>query len=125
MHKRRFGTGTASRFQEVQRSARVGIEIVKRDGCCPIVRWLGSRMYDRIRLYLRYQPQNAFPITNVDVVMTVVFDFGAQTLQRPAGITLRSKENCALIIIYTENSKAIAGQMYTHFRPDQTARTGY
>lgn len=122
--KRRFRTGAASGFEQIQGPDGVGVEIVKRNRGRAIVRWLGSGMDNRIWLNFGHEVQNALPVADVEIVMRVVGDVRSEAVQRPTGIAFRSEKDRPLVVVDAEDAEAVSREVQANFRADQPARAG-
>src|SRR5581483_8407394 len=73
----RFRAGAARRFEQVQGSACIGIEIVERGGGCAIMRRLRGGVDNGIRLYVGHQAENRFAVADVDGIVLVAANLAA------------------------------------------------
>ena len=118
--KRCIRAGLARRFEHVQRADGVGVEVVERNGGRAVVARLGGGMDDGIGADLLDQLQNAGPVTDVDFVMDEAGQVGLQALLVPTGITLRTEEHGALVVVNAMDLPAEAGEVQADFRAYQS-----
>ena len=86
---------------------------------------LCRRVYNSIRFNIDDQVKYALPVTNVQFVMHITCDGFLQPLLVPSGVTTRSKEYSALIVIYSMYFPTEMMKVNTDFRSNQTRCTGY
>jgi hypothetical protein len=87
------------------------------------MRRLRRGVHDRCRSNGFNQSQNAVAIANIDLVMFVVGDLAAQTFERPGSVSIRAKENRALIIVDTNDRISSVVKMNANLRTDQSTRS--
>ncbi len=63
-------------------------------------------MHNNRRPFALDQTKHAFPVANIDFVILVPRDGLFQSPQRPGGITFRTKEHGALIVVDTKHRVA-------------------
>jgi hypothetical protein len=83
------------------------------------MRWLGSSVHDNRRPKLSNKIDNALPIPYVELMVLKAGKLPLKAVLIPPGVTLRSKENCALVVVNTVNFVADPGKICAYFTPDQ------
>jgi hypothetical protein len=82
------------------------------------MRRLRSRVHNRCWPNSFDEPQDSVAISNINFVVLVAGNLATQTLQRPRGVAIRSKENCPLIVVHTNNRVSRLAKMNTNFGTD-------
>ena len=79
------------------------------------MRRLGSTMDNRRGSQLFDQPEHACSISNIEFVMNEPGKFSRQTSQVETGVTLRTKDHRALIVVYAVNFNALPRKVHARF----------
>src|SRR5262249_35216 len=79
-------------LQEIQRTDSIRLEIIERNLCSQIVRWLGSSMNDQLRPQFTNKSVNSVPVADIEfMVPKTRYSVGDSALV-PSSITLRTEE---------------------------------
>ena len=113
---------SARRFEQVERAARVHVEIVERARCCQIVARLGCRVDDHVRLDLLDQRQYTCPVADVQLEMREVLAGRLQALLISARIAFFAEEIAPHVIVDAEDLPAERVKIGDDFRPNQAVR---
>jgi len=114
-------SGQKRRLEQVKRSQRVHFEVEKRNRRGAIVRWLGSRMDDQVRLQFLHQRQHGRAVADVDCRVAVVRNLGLQLPKYPACIALGTEENRPMVAVDSGDGKTPSGEPACHLRTYQAA----
>ena len=124
VNERRLRCMGAAGFQEVESANRVGVEIIKRNGCGPIVRRLRRRVHDKARPQFLHQLAEAGAVADIQFVVVKVGHGSLQPLLVPARVGLRPEENRSLVVIQPMDLEPPCREKNTNLRTDQPIGTG-
>src|SRR5579864_8409737 len=124
VNERGFRTRSPGRFQHMQGSQSVYLEVEERNGSCAVVGWLSCGMDDQIRPQFVDEGEQLIPFPDVQRKMLVARDFAPQPLQYPTGITLRPEKDGAMIAVDSMNLETVAREEARDFGADQSAGSG-
>jgi hypothetical protein len=119
MDERAVRTCSPRRLEQVERSHRIGIEVIKGYCRCPVMRRLRRRVHDRIGLYSLDQSQDAESIPDVELMVLELHDIGLQPPLIPPSTALRSEKNLPLIVVQPMDRPAESRKVGTNFGADQ------
>ena len=94
-----LGAGSAGGLEHVEGADGIGIEVVEGDRSSTVVAGLSGSMDDGVRLHLSNQIEDALAVADIEFVMDKALQVFLEALLVPAGISLRTKEDGALVII--------------------------
>ena len=120
----RFRAGATCGLKKVQRSDRIGIEVVEWDGCCPVVAGLCSRMHDRIGSDFLHEIQHSLPVPDIEFVVGVALDLAGQACLVPSRISLRTEEDRSLVVVHPVNLAPLPGEKKSDFRTNEAGGSG-
>jgi len=109
----------------MERPQGVHFEIEEGNRRRPVVRGLRRRMNDQVRTQLSHEFQHALAVANVDGVVAVSRDFGAQPLEHPTRIAFGPEEDRPVVAVDPRHAESLARKEHRHLRTDQTARAGH
>src|ERR1043165_5321100 len=90
------------RFQKVNSTDRVDIEIHKRNFRCLVVRRLRRAVDDRIKFVVAEKPEYIFTISDVEFRMFEILRGREQPIAIPCGVPRLAKKYTAHIVIYAD-----------------------
>jgi hypothetical protein len=85
------------------------------------VGWLRGAMNDRVEPVRLEELENAFAISDVQLVMRKVLRRSQQTIAIPSRVALLSKKNRPHVVIDTHNLVTVLVEKRNRLRSDQTA----
>ena len=115
----RPGAGATDGFEQVQGADGIGVEVIERDGGGAVVAGLRGGVDDGVGLELGDEIEDALAVADVEFVVVEVFDQLGQALLVPAGVTLRSEENGALVVVEAVDFPTEVGEVETNLRADE------
>src|ERR1022692_2215182 len=83
--------------------------------------WLGSSMHNCIGVYFSNKLQDTFTVSDIYFVMKKIWKPINQPLLIPPRLTLRPKEICPHIIIYSVHAPALICKKTHHFTTNKAA----
>src|SRR5262249_58728453 len=99
VYERGVRTKTAHCLEQVERTGRIDVEIIKRAFCCQVMTRLGRSVYDCIGSELVNPSQYGLPITDVELWMGEVITDRLQPPLVPSSFTLRPEEVGAHVVV--------------------------
>jgi hypothetical protein len=124
--ERRFRRRLPRRFEQIERTDRVRVEIVERNGSSAIVRRLRGGVDDDIRADGLQQGEDARAIADIEFMVNETFELVDQPVLVPTRVALRAEEDRSLIVVHAVDSVSkFAREIDTHFRADEAGGTGY
>jgi hypothetical protein len=94
-----LGEGAAGSLEHIEGADGVRIEVVEWDGGRAVVAGLGGGVDDGVGLDLGNQVEDTLSVADVELVMDEALEIFLEALLIPAGVSLRTKENGALVVI--------------------------
>src|SRR4051794_4756296 len=122
MYEWRFRTRTAGRLEQVERTARVRVEIVEWNRGRYIVRGLGRRVDDHIRPQLSHKPKHSLPVPHVQFMMMEISQLRLQPPLVPPRVARGTEKHGALIVIDAMDFKSSTIKIEANVRSDQSGR---
>lgn len=111
-----FGTGLTRGFEEIECADGVGVKVVEGDARGEVVRGLGGCVYDGVGFYLGQEFADARAVADVYFVVVEVFCEIFQTLLIPARVSLGTKKDGALVVVYAVDDISLFGEIDADFR---------
>ncbi len=118
MNERRLGTSTARCLEQVKRSQGIHLEIEKRDRRGAIMRRLGCRVNDQVRLQFVHEIQDSFAIADIERQVMVVRNLGLPLPEHPACVALGSEEDGSMVAVNSRDAESQPGEPASHLRAD-------
>ena len=117
--ERRLGAGLAGGFKEVQCADGVGVEVVKRNRRCAVMRGLRGGVDDDVGLNFCNEVENTLPVADVEFVVGEAGDEIGEAFLVPARVALGAKKCRALVVVHPVDGAALAGEKNRDFRTDE------
>jgi hypothetical protein len=111
-----------SHFQDIERSCRIDVEIVKGTTGSQIMTGLGRAMHNQIeRTFLLEESGKPFAIPNVELMMRKPSSVLAQPLKIPRRITFRTEKVRPHIVVDADYASGTAVEKRHELGPNQAA----
>jgi len=119
-----LGAGAACGLEHVQCANGIGVEVFEGYRCRPVMAGLGGGVDDGVGPDLSNKVEDTLSVADVELVVDEALEILLEALLIPAGVSLRAKEDRALIVIDSVDlvSKFI-GKVVTNLRADEARRT--
>ena len=117
--ERRLGAGLPCGFEEVQRADGIGVEVVKWNRGCAVVRGLRGGVDDDVGFDFGNEVENALSVANVEFVVGEAGDEISEAFLIPARVALRSKKCRTLVVVHPVDRAALAGKKDGDFGTDE------
>src|SRR6267142_2506724 len=112
------------RFEQVQSSQRIHLEIEQWNLAGLVVGWLGCAMHNQVESVLAKYILNGGSVPNIDVIVGKILRCDLQTLQIPLSVTRGTKKHPAHIIIDADDHVSLPIKIFNCLRPDQSTAAG-
>ena len=89
------------------------------------MRRLGGGVDNYARLDRLDERQHASAVANIELMVDETLEVLDEPVLIPAGVTLRTEEDRALVVIDAMNRVALSGEINANFRANKTRGTGY
>ncbi len=115
----------ARRFQNVKRSCRVYIEVIKWPKRCKIMARLSRAMHDRLRLGRPDEVIDLAAVAQIKFVVDKVAVAAQEALLVPARVPGGPEEARTHVVVDAMDAPPAVGEIGYHLRSDQPVRTGH
>lgn len=124
VNERRFRACSPRRFQKIQSSYRVRVEVIIRDRGGTIVARLSCSVNDGVRPECVDEIQDTVPVANIEFMMLETRKVVLQPALVPARISLWPEKDRTLIVVQAMDFPPCPREVGANFGSDEAGRTG-